>query len=118
MRVLLSSGVRLTHAGDPQCQSKSKGTVVMAQATRTKPVVIAAAALAALAAVIGFLAFRGGSGTATTTAGAAPSTTAAGNGGGLGLSIVAQIAEGHGATVTLLPRPGGGIVARFALPED
>jgi two-component system sensor histidine kinase MprB len=38
-------------------------------------------------------------------------------GSGLGLSIVAQIAEGHGATVTLLPRPGGGTIARFALPE-
>jgi two-component system sensor histidine kinase MprB len=38
-------------------------------------------------------------------------------GSGLGLSIVAQIAEGHGATVTLRPRPGGGTVARFALPE-
>jgi two-component system sensor histidine kinase MprB len=39
-------------------------------------------------------------------------------GSGLGLSIVAQIAEGHGATVTLLPRPGGGTIARFALPDD
>jgi two-component system sensor histidine kinase MprB len=38
-------------------------------------------------------------------------------GSGLGLSIVAQIAEAHGATVVLLPRPGGGTIARFALPD-
>jgi two-component system sensor histidine kinase MprB len=37
-------------------------------------------------------------------------------GSGLGLSIVAQIAEAHGATVTLRPRPGGGTIARFELP--
>jgi two-component system sensor histidine kinase MprB len=39
-------------------------------------------------------------------------------GSGLGLSIVAQIAEGHGATVKLLARPGGGTVARLELPES
>jgi two-component system sensor histidine kinase MprB len=39
-------------------------------------------------------------------------------GSGLGLSIVAQIAEGHGATVTLRDRPGGGTVARFELPAS
>jgi two-component system sensor histidine kinase MprB len=38
-------------------------------------------------------------------------------GSGLGLSIVAQVAEAHGATVALLPRPGGGTIARFALPD-
>jgi two-component system, OmpR family, sensor histidine kinase MprB len=38
-------------------------------------------------------------------------------GSGLGLSIVAQIADGHSATVTVHPRPGGGTIARFALPE-
>jgi two-component system sensor histidine kinase MprB len=37
-------------------------------------------------------------------------------GSGLGLSIVAQIAALHGATVTLEPRPGGGTVARLVLP--
>jgi two-component system, OmpR family, sensor histidine kinase MprB len=37
-------------------------------------------------------------------------------GSGLGLSIVAQIAEMHGGTAELLPRPGGGTVARFTLP--
>jgi two-component system sensor histidine kinase MprB len=38
-------------------------------------------------------------------------------GSGLGLSIVAQIAEAHDATVTILPRPGGGTIARFELPS-
>jgi two-component system sensor histidine kinase MprB len=38
-------------------------------------------------------------------------------GSGLGLSIVAQIADAHGATVSLRPRPGGGTVARFELPS-
>jgi two-component system sensor histidine kinase MprB len=39
-------------------------------------------------------------------------------GSGLGLSIVAQIAEAHGAMVTLVARPGGGTVARFELPQS
>jgi two-component system sensor histidine kinase MprB len=38
-------------------------------------------------------------------------------GSGLGLSIVAQIAEAHNATVTVRPRPGGGTIARFELPS-
>ena len=38
-------------------------------------------------------------------------------GSGLGLSIVAQIAEAHNATVTIRPRPGGGTIARFELPS-
>jgi two-component system sensor histidine kinase MprB len=37
-------------------------------------------------------------------------------GSGLGLAIVEQIAELHAGTVTLAARPGGGIVARLALP--
>jgi two-component system sensor histidine kinase MprB len=37
-------------------------------------------------------------------------------GSGLGLSIVAQIAEVHGAKVELIPRDGGGTIARFTLP--
>jgi two-component system sensor histidine kinase MprB len=37
-------------------------------------------------------------------------------GSGLGLAIVEQIAELHVGTVTLGVRPGGGIVARLALP--
>ena len=39
-------------------------------------------------------------------------------GSGLGLSIVAQIAEAHGATVTLRARPGGGTIARFEFAPD
>ncbi|MEY2433159.1 MAG: two-component system, OmpR family, sensor histidine kinase MprB [Acidimicrobiaceae bacterium] len=38
-------------------------------------------------------------------------------GSGLGLSIVAQIAEAHDATVTVRARPGGGTIARFELPS-
>lgn len=38
-------------------------------------------------------------------------------GSGLGLSIVAQIAQMHGGTAELLARPGGGTVARLTLPE-
>jgi two-component system sensor histidine kinase MprB len=37
-------------------------------------------------------------------------------GSGLGLAIVEQIADMHAGAVTLAARPGGGIVARFALP--
>ena len=37
-------------------------------------------------------------------------------GSGLGLSIVAQIADVHDGTVSLEPREGGGTVARLALP--
>ena len=36
-------------------------------------------------------------------------------GSGLGLSIVAQIADAHGATVTVRARPGGGTIARLEL---
>jgi len=39
-------------------------------------------------------------------------------GSGLGLSIVSQIAELHGGTVELLPRAGGGTVARLTLPAS
>jgi two-component system sensor histidine kinase MprB len=37
-------------------------------------------------------------------------------GSGLGLSIVKQIADRHGATVEILPRVGGGSVVRLTLP--
>ena len=37
-------------------------------------------------------------------------------GSGLGLAIVSQIAEMHGGTVELLPRDGGGTIARLTLP--
>jgi two-component system sensor histidine kinase MprB len=36
-------------------------------------------------------------------------------GSGLGLSIVQQIAEMHGGTAELLPREGGGTIARLTL---
>jgi two-component system sensor histidine kinase MprB len=46
------------------------------------------------------------------------STTArAQPGSGLGLSIVAQIAAIHGGTAELLPRAGGGTIARLTLPD-
>jgi two-component system sensor histidine kinase MprB len=38
-------------------------------------------------------------------------------GSGLGLSIVAQIAQMHGGTAALAARPGGGTIARLTLPE-
>jgi two-component system sensor histidine kinase MprB len=37
-------------------------------------------------------------------------------GSGLGLAIVEQVAEGHGGTITLANRPGGGAVACLTLP--
>lgn len=37
-------------------------------------------------------------------------------GAGLGLSIAAAIAEGHGGTIAALPRDGGGTVMRITLP--
>ena len=39
-------------------------------------------------------------------------------GSGLGLSIVRQIAELHGGTIELLPRDGGGTIARLTLPAS
>jgi two-component system sensor histidine kinase MprB len=37
-------------------------------------------------------------------------------GSGLGLAIVQQVAVGHGGSITLANRPGGGAVARLTLP--
>ena len=37
------------------------------------------------------------------------------SGTGLGLAIVTRIARGHGGTLSLLPRPGGGLIARLRL---
>jgi two-component system sensor histidine kinase MprB len=37
-------------------------------------------------------------------------------GSGLGLAIVRQVAEAHGGSVVLAPAPGGGTLARLALP--
>ena len=39
-------------------------------------------------------------------------------GSGLGLAIVAQVAEESGGTIKLEPAPGGGTIARLALPGD
>jgi two-component system sensor histidine kinase MprB len=39
-------------------------------------------------------------------------------GSGLGLAIVAQVAEDSGGSITLEPAPGGGTLARLALPGD
>lgn len=42
--------------------------------------------------------------------------TSQGSGLGLGLSIVAAVAETHGAELTLEPRPGGGLIVAVAFP--
>ncbi|HEY6760894.1 MAG TPA: HAMP domain-containing sensor histidine kinase [Baekduia sp.] len=39
-------------------------------------------------------------------------------GSGLGLAIVRQVAEAHGGSVALEPAPGGGTLARLALPSE
>jgi two-component system sensor histidine kinase MprB len=39
-------------------------------------------------------------------------------GSGLGLAIVAQVVEGHGGSIELVNRPGGGAIARLTLPTD
>ncbi|WP_377805723.1 sensor histidine kinase N-terminal domain-containing protein [Azospirillum sp. A29] len=39
-------------------------------------------------------------------------------GSGLGLAIVAAVADGHGASFSLVDRPGGGLIARMAFPLD
>lgn len=38
-------------------------------------------------------------------------------GAGLGLAIVDRIARAHGGALELLPRPGGGLIARISLPK-
>jgi two-component system osmolarity sensor histidine kinase EnvZ len=39
------------------------------------------------------------------------------SGAGLGLAIVDRIARAHGGIFDLLPRPGGGLIARITLPD-
>lgn len=48
----------------------------------------------------------------------APDRTASPNGLGLGLSIVADIAEAHGASLEILPRPEGGLTITVRFPAD
>lgn len=40
------------------------------------------------------------------------------SGAGLGLAIVDRICRAHGARFDLLPRPGGGLVARVSMPRE
>ncbi len=47
---------------------------------------------------------------------AAPDRTASPNGLGLGLSIVADIGEAHGASLEVRPRPEGGLTAVVSFP--
>jgi signal transduction histidine kinase len=47
---------------------------------------------------------------------AAPERTANPNGLGLGLSIVAQIAEAHGANLDVRPGPEGGLTVAVDFP--
>jgi signal transduction histidine kinase/SAM-dependent methyltransferase len=49
---------------------------------------------------------------------ATPDRTASSNGLGLGLSIVAQIAEAHGADLDVRPEPEGGLTVAVRFPTD
>lgn len=49
---------------------------------------------------------------------AAPARTASPNGLGLGLSIVADIAEAHGAGLEVRPGPDGGLAVVVSFPDD
>lgn len=49
---------------------------------------------------------------------AVPEPTATASGLGLGLSIVAQIAEAHGARLEVVPRPAGGLSVGVTLPTQ
>jgi signal transduction histidine kinase len=49
---------------------------------------------------------------------AAPDRTASPNGLGLGLSIVADIAAAHGASLAVRPRPEGGLTVAVSFPAD
>jgi signal transduction histidine kinase len=45
-----------------------------------------------------------------------PDRTGSGDGAGLGLSIVAAVAQTHGGTLTVAPHPDGGLTVRVELP--
>ena len=49
---------------------------------------------------------------------AAPDRAASPNGLGLGLSIVADIAKAHGASLAVHPRPEGGLTVAVSFPAD
>jgi len=49
---------------------------------------------------------------------AAVDWTARPNGLGLGLSIVAEIAKAHGASLVVRPRPEGGLTVAVSFPAD
>jgi signal transduction histidine kinase len=49
---------------------------------------------------------------------AAPDRTASPDGLGLGLSIVADIAEAHGANLVVRPRPEGGLIVAVRFPAE
>jgi signal transduction histidine kinase len=49
---------------------------------------------------------------------AVPNRVASPNGLGLGLSIVADIAEAHGASLSVHPRPEGGLTVAVSFPAD
>jgi signal transduction histidine kinase len=49
---------------------------------------------------------------------AATDRTVSPSGLGLGLSIVADIAQAHGASLDVLPRPGGGLTVAVSFPTD
>jgi signal transduction histidine kinase len=49
---------------------------------------------------------------------AAPNRAASENGLGLGLSIVADIAKAHGASLAVRPRPEGGLTVAVSFPAD
>ena len=49
---------------------------------------------------------------------AAPDRTANPSGLGLGLSIVADIAEAHGTSLDIRPRPGGGLTVAVSFPAE